>query len=720
MRASSKPLALLFGMRKEDDVLAFVGRNGYIEWTWQPDLLMRILFLCNGVTEIKHIAKTLNSKIGFVVSMLDLAESYGVVAEADKVYGQFHVDSENPSLFPTVLSAKQLSQVYESKLSWPKGNILYQVENTQDSKLLSLCNDRHSCRNFIQGDFTISDLNSLLYCMYSRAAVPSAGDLRPIIPFVYLFEDGKPYEKGLYFYRWDKMELVYSEYQPTLTEIQKCFPDEYQLVNTLCVLIISADLERICAKYGNRGYRYALIEAGHVAQNTYLWGAENSFGILEVGGYLDNAALEIIGMSRSNFAVLDVLFVGCQSVQPRIPVIKTSRDYLESYARRWVGPRKTIKWVNAITFPDQISARSYASAGYSLPGQSDLQFTWGSGSNLFEAQIKALSEAVERSSTSRVRVDVESTADELRDEEWLNPNSVAPLSKAQYRAQPRLEAFKPTSKWQWVRGLYLNSKKSVLVPIDLVFYPIDAEKFERRLCCFATSNGVAAHPNLNQAVQSGLLELIERDAFMRAWYNKEVLKRLDERFLNSELSEYVRAYRSNSVEAVFVYPLRKNSEIPVVFCLMRSLKGKAKFSMGAAASLGGYNEAAEKAFYEAESGWCSLPINPSKIQSMHEVNKIENHTLYYQEYGRQCNLAKFFNAEIVTPTDTVWTLDSYNPIVVQLFKSKLLNVVRVIEPNLVPIAFGYGLDYYLHPRLNREVDGRAQPLSSKSQPHCFS
>jgi hypothetical protein len=42
MQASSKPLALLFGMRKKDDVLAFVGRNGYVEWTWQPDLLMQI------------------------------------------------------------------------------------------------------------------------------------------------------------------------------------------------------------------------------------------------------------------------------------------------------------------------------------------------------------------------------------------------------------------------------------------------------------------------------------------------------------------------------------------------------------------------------------------------------------------------------------------------------------------------------------------------------
>jgi SagB-type dehydrogenase family enzyme len=35
-------------------------------------------------------------------------------------------------------------------------------------------------------------------------------------------------------------------------------------------LVITAEYSRVAVKYGNRGIRYAMIEAGHIGQNLFL------------------------------------------------------------------------------------------------------------------------------------------------------------------------------------------------------------------------------------------------------------------------------------------------------------------------------------------------------------------------------------------------------------------------------------------------------------------
>lgn len=56
------------------------------------------------------------------------------------------------------------------------------------------------------------------------------------------------------------------------------------------VLILSASMERTACKYGSRGYRYALIEAGHIMQNLYLTATALELALAAVGGFCDDDA----------------------------------------------------------------------------------------------------------------------------------------------------------------------------------------------------------------------------------------------------------------------------------------------------------------------------------------------------------------------------------------------------------------------------------------------
>jgi ribosomal protein S12 methylthiotransferase accessory factor len=65
------------------------------------------------------------------------------------------------------------------------------------------------------------------------------------------------------------------------------------------------------------------------------------------------------------------------------------------------------------------------------------------------------------------------------------------------------------------------------VPAQLAYLPLPRANGGETLIGYATSSGVACAPTPEEAILSGLFELIERDAFMLAWSNRLSLPRLD-------------------------------------------------------------------------------------------------------------------------------------------------------------------------------------------------
>jgi SagB-type dehydrogenase family enzyme len=63
-------------------------------------------------------------------------------------------------------------------------------------------------------------------------------------------------------------------------------------------------------KYGDRGYRYILIEAGHVGQNAMLSCENLELASLALGGFLDAPLADLLGIDAGDELPIYAIAVG--------------------------------------------------------------------------------------------------------------------------------------------------------------------------------------------------------------------------------------------------------------------------------------------------------------------------------------------------------------------------------------------------------------------------
>ena len=82
------------------------------------------------------------------------------------------------------------------------------------------------------------------------------------------------------------------------------------------VLVMAGVFQRSRQKYGERSYRYVLIECGHIAQNVYLAATSMGLGACAVGAFLDDEVNGLLGLDGEEEAALYLVCVG----NPQPPV----------------------------------------------------------------------------------------------------------------------------------------------------------------------------------------------------------------------------------------------------------------------------------------------------------------------------------------------------------------------------------------------------------------
>lgn len=78
------------------------------------------------------------------------------------------------------------------------------------------------------------------------------------------------------------------------------------------VVVITATFWRSRFKYGQRAYRFALLEAGHVAQNLLLAAAALELAAVPLGGFFDYALDDLLGLDGVNRSSLYLVCVGAK------------------------------------------------------------------------------------------------------------------------------------------------------------------------------------------------------------------------------------------------------------------------------------------------------------------------------------------------------------------------------------------------------------------------
>ncbi|HZW53530.1 MAG TPA: SagB/ThcOx family dehydrogenase [Candidatus Elarobacter sp.] len=132
-------------------------------------------------------------------------------------------------------------------------------------------------------------------------AVPSAGALYPLELYFYTCATrGLP--PGLYHYDPSKSAVSLIREGITTASLGECLLVPALADDAEVVVFITAAFERTTYKYGDRGYRFVLLEAGHVAQNIALAATALGLGCLNLGGFRDRETdrfLEIDGVRHS-------------------------------------------------------------------------------------------------------------------------------------------------------------------------------------------------------------------------------------------------------------------------------------------------------------------------------------------------------------------------------------------------------------------------------------
>jgi SagB-type dehydrogenase family enzyme len=192
-----------------------------------------------------------------------------------------------------------------------------------ESALTALLRARRSCRAFAPRAMPLDAVAALAaaaqgvievaavgdgHTMVRRAA-PSAGGLYPLELHAALRRvDGLA--DGIYAY--DPLghaleELRRGELEPELAAALYAWPF---VIGANVLFALVARFEQTQKKYGPRGYRYILLEAGHAVENVCLRAAELGLATLCIGGFVDTGVNRLLSLSPTEAGVVYMVAAG--------------------------------------------------------------------------------------------------------------------------------------------------------------------------------------------------------------------------------------------------------------------------------------------------------------------------------------------------------------------------------------------------------------------------
>jgi len=186
-----------------------------------------------------------------------------------------------------------------------------------DISLFDALQQRVSFRNYSEKTLPLKSLSTLLYFSaglklhlpksFFHRFYPSAGARYPLELYLVPLKV-KNLPSGLYHY-YPKNHSLEELLRFNRFNFNKYFDQDW-IKKCGTLIIITGIFKRTTLKYGERGYRYVLFEAGHLMQNIYLIATSLNVGCCSVGGFLDDQIDNLIDIDGINETVLCILAIG--------------------------------------------------------------------------------------------------------------------------------------------------------------------------------------------------------------------------------------------------------------------------------------------------------------------------------------------------------------------------------------------------------------------------
>lgn len=714
-----RPLAVVAGVPVKEGI-RFTTPTRTDTITDHIELVWAIIESCDGVTDADLIAKKVSKKtqvdVEFVRAVIDDLTSLGVLLDSRRAYRYFHHLGDNLTMYASDMRPEE---VYDFQISaHPPRRIgeTFFLPQTTETVVGGIGGVRRSCRSFLSEPIMPEHLGEVLRVAFSRevAASPSGGGMNPIRAYLLVLRGAGELVPGKYEYDSDTNALIRFDDELDRQELEFALNSDSLLYGAAVVVVIAAELDRGSTKYANRGYRYALIESGHAAQSVLLTATELGLASLEYCGFQDRVVARLFGL-KDGIAPIVTIALGSMSSSPMPDVIE---DLNTALSADIVGRGRPVTWVNIVNSPDSTDDYSFfhCISHYRAGSHDNARRSYrervcgGTSTSLSLAMVKATVEAYERNRSGIVHIDEVATAQSLGSRQWLDPRVYAPYSDEQLALSSLLGEFDEAARYEWVKGYRYVSQETVMVPIDLVFYPLSPKKLGRKLCHYANSSGIAAHTTMEEAVKGALLELVERDAIMRGWYEKRAPGRIAIQSLPIHWRKRTEYWQQRGFEVVFL-DLSENG-VCIIAVTIRSLEHYPHFVSGTAASIDSLEAAYTKAYQEAELTLLHFRAEHKRSPRVEELAAPLDHGRFYAEKVNQGLVAFLYSGCYTTPGEPSATFDSlcddHDPTVVDLSGDYPgLKVVRVFCKELVPVGFGYGAGHHTHHALSGLVRQRS-------------
>ncbi len=304
---------------------------------------------------------------------------------------------------------------------------------------------------------------------------------------------------------------------------------------------------------------------------------------------------------------------------------------------------------------------------------------------------------------------------------------------------------------------------SMQVPIEHVYYGLPrSDDFDYMQYGQPTSNGAAGHFDTRRALTSGILELIERDAFFMYWLNTLSPKKITLREETSPdaLSHVLEKLKQYQVET-HILDMTTDIAVPVVCVLLRAHTPDGfRIGLGTKAGFGGRDMIASalgEALGILNSAYHRKPFDVSTNQESPTpiVTQEDRYTLYTNkasgmalhfllehteaiDYDAWCSVSGKVREHEALHRDTSHTLnyliqifkrraqhDSRYTLHFHEYKNKLLShfgyhVVKVFCEALYPLYLTEQYRNYAHPRIKEFLTRTHQEVfTENTSPHPF-
>lgn len=233
-------------------------------------------------------------------------------------------------------------------------------------------------------------------------------------------------------------------------------------------------------------------------------------------------------------------------------------------------------WAGVVTAPSLAGDSALPAVRVSVPTRWGFnEIAIGHGDTVRDARTAAVLEGLERHAgwhnAGREPAAVASYLELGRSAEAVDPRTLL-LHEPEAYEHPGFEyvPFRPDTEIAWARAQVVGTEQDVFVPFHVAYYGASRDPALGPSFVYENSNGCAIGAGPEEALLAGLLEVVERDAFLRMWYSATPLPELDLDGLDDKAALVVRVLAGRTRRDLRAFRAVGEFGLPVVVLVSTS------------------------------------------------------------------------------------------------------------------------------------------------------